>query len=60
MVVVGRNLKFPIDLSVELHHMLISNPAHVVSFAGEQAALISARSAIARGLINAHRTYHRK
>ena len=57
---VGRNLKFPIDYSTDLHHMLTSNPEKVGSFDGEQASLLSAGREIARKLIHAHRTYHRE
>ena len=60
MIVVGRNIKFPIDYSIDLHHILTSNPKKLASFAGKQATLLSSGREIARELINAHRTYQRE
>ena len=50
--------KYPIDYSIELHHILTSNPEKFASFADEQATLLSDGRGIARELINTHRIYH--
>jgi len=60
LIVVGREFQFPIDFSSEQHQMLTSSPVRVSEFAKEQARLLECGRAIAKELINFHRSWHRE
>ena len=58
--VTGREFNSPIDFSTEQHQLLTSTPLKVNSCAADQAHLLSCGRSLAKGLICAHRAWHRE
>ena len=58
LVVVGREFQFPIDFCSEQHQILTSSTVKVSKFAQEQARLLECSRAVAKELINFHRSWH--
>jgi len=56
----GREFRFPIDISAAKHLELTSTPASVRSYAKTQAELMSACYEVARVLLEEHRIWHRE
>ena len=60
LLVTGREFKFTIDISIEQHQILNSNPLKVSTFVVKQAHILECGRAIAHELIHHHRAYHRE
>ncbi|KAL3786998.1 hypothetical protein HJC23_005509 [Cyclotella cryptica] len=60
LVAVGREFRFPIDISATKHLELVSTPAAVKSYAKDQATLLTASREIAKALLEEQRAMHRE
>ena len=60
LVAIGRVFSFPIDFSAAKHLELTSSPESVVSYAKDQATLMSASLEVAKLLLEEARSYHRE
>ena len=60
LVAVGRVFSFPIDFSAAKHIELVSSPESVITYAKDQATLLSACGEVAKILLDEHRSYHRE
>ena len=60
LVVCGREFKFPINFTHELHQSSINQPIHVKSYASDLCQILEKSREIYKILISEHRTLHRE
>jgi hypothetical protein len=60
LVAIGRVFHFPMDFSANKHLELTASPSKIESYAKDQATLLSFSRALAKVLLEEHRTYHRE